>query len=195
MIPFLLNSGRSCVRNKRLAVVFAFVSVLCPARAETLQTGQPQITLESVGTRYGISAFGHTSHFRELDAFVEWNLPYQWELGRDFSLSTKVSASGGWLDRLGDSGAIFSGGPELVVKQKGFPIFLEGGVVPALLTRGRFGSVKIGGDIQFISHAALNYDFTPHLRVFYRFQHMSNGGLEHPNPGVNLHLFGASYLF
>jgi hypothetical protein len=50
-------------------------------------------------------------------------------------------------------------------------------------------------DFQFTSHLGVNWDFAPHWRVGYRFQHMSNAGLATPNPGLNLHIFSVSYRF
>ena len=72
---------------------------------------------------------------------------------------------------------------------------LEGGVSPTFLSQYEFGSRDFGTDIQFTSHIGLNWDFAPHWRLGYRFQHMSNAGLASKNPGLNMHLFGVSYLF
>lgn len=33
------------------------------------------------------------------------------------------------------------------------------------------------------------------LGVGYRFQHMSNGGIDKPNPGLDLHAFALNYHF
>ena len=41
----------------------------------------------------------------------------------------------------------------------------------------------------------VNFDLAARLRLSYRFQHMSNGSLARPNPGLNLHMVGFGVLF
>lgn len=192
--PFLWNNSPlpGLIRRVLPAVVFALG---LSAKAPMLRAADEVMRLESAGARYGFSAFGRTRHFQEGDVFAEWVLPYHWELGKDFSLNTQLSASAGFLERPGYSAGIFTGGPELLLKKENFPVFLEGGVIPAFVSREDFGTVRLGGFVQFSTHVSLNWEITHHVRAFYRFQHVSNGGLRIPNPGLNFHMFGASYVF
>lgn len=64
-----------------------------------------------------------------------------------------------------------------------------------MLSRHDFGSKDFGELFQFTSHIGLNLDLWEHLRLGYRFQHMSNAGLSGHNPGLNLHMLSMSYLF
>jgi hypothetical protein len=63
------------------------------------------------------------------------------------------------------------------------------------LSQSDFGAKDFGVPFQFTSHVGLNWDVTSHWRLGYRFQHMSNAGLDAHNPGLNMHMFGLSYLF
>ena len=74
-------------------------------------------------------------------------------------------------------------------------MFLEGGISPTLLSRYRFETQDLGFPFQFSNHIGLNWDMGWHLRLSYRFQHMSNSGLGVPNLGLNLHMVGLSYRF
>ena len=72
---------------------------------------------------------------------------------------------------------------------------MEVGWSPTAISDYEFTAKDLGSFYQFTTHVGLNVDVFSHLRVGYRFQHMSNGGFIHPNPGLNLHFFGVSYLF
>jgi hypothetical protein len=154
--------------------------------------------LESGGVRFGFGANDSSSDFRQTEAFVDWNLPWHWEPGKDWQLQTKLEVSAGWLGEVAEHGQdsfISSGGPTFVVKHVRFPLQLEGGVSPTVLTREDFRTKDVGTLIQFTSHVGLTCDIASRVRIGYRFQHMSNAGLSRNNPGMNLHMFGLSYLF
>jgi lipid A 3-O-deacylase len=76
-----------------------------------------------------------------------------------------------------------------------FPLKAEAGIAPTYLSRPDFGSKDLGSNFQFTTHAGVAVDMGPSLRLSYRFQHMSNGGFGNPNPGLNLHMIGVSYIF
>ena len=86
-------------------------------------------------------------------------------------------------------------GPLLELRKGHFPLVLEGGASPTLISRYRFGSTDFGEDFQFTSHIGLAWYITDHLSVGCRFQHMSNAGLAKPNPGLNVGMLVLSYHF
>jgi hypothetical protein len=151
--------------------------------------------LESVGVRGGISANHSSRYFHEADAFANFNLPWGWELGKEWSLQTRLDVSAGWVGDGGGDAAILTAGPSVVLGRKRLPVSLEGGVSPTFLSRHEFGSKNLGMNFQITSHVALNWDFARHWRVSASFQHMSNAGLASKNPGLNLYLFALSYRF
>ena len=86
-------------------------------------------------------------------------------------------------------------GPSLVLGRRRLPLSVEGGISPTMLSEYEFASKNLGSIVQFTSHVGLSWEFAPHWRLGYRFQHMSNAGLGSHNPGLNLHVFGLSYVF
>ena len=167
------------------------VSLLLPASA--VQAGD--FSLESAGARGGLSASSGGQDFYQAEAFANWNLPWGWDLGKQWHLQSRVDFSLGWLGDNSHDAAIGTAGPSLVLGRERLPVSLEGGVSPTLLSRHEFGTKDFGTEVQFTSHIGLNWDFAAHWRLSYRFQHMSNAGLASKNPGLNMHLFGISYLF
>jgi hypothetical protein len=151
--------------------------------------------LESVGARGGVSSNSNGHEFNQAELFANWNLPWAWDLGREWHLQSRLDFTAGWLGDRGNNAAIGTAGPSLALSRERLPLSLDGGVSPTLLSRSEFGSKDFGMDYQFTSHVGLNWDFAPHWRLSYRFQHMSNAGLASPNPGLNMHMFGLSYVF
>ena len=151
--------------------------------------------LESAGGRFGYAASDGASDFHQAEAFADWKLPWGLDLGRQFALGTRLDLSGGWLGDSHKSAFLATVGPTLVLSKGRFPVSIEGGLSPTFISRYNFPSRDFGSVCQFTSHAGVNIDLFSWLRLGYRFQHMSNGGLSHPNPGLNLHVFGVSYLF
>jgi lipid A 3-O-deacylase len=151
--------------------------------------------LESAGGQGGFSANESGREFHQAQAFVAWNLPWSWDLGKEWGLQSRLDLAAGWLGDNGHDAAIGSAGPSLVLGRKRLPLSLEGGVHPTLLSDYEFGLKDFGTYVQFTTHVGLNWDFARHWSVGYRFEHMSNAGLAAPNPGLNLHVFGLSYRF
>ena len=150
---------------------------------------------DSAGLRIGFSAFNSGPEFHQLDATSVWRLPWRNELGKNWVLQSLIEFNAGWLGDPGHDAFVTSVGPGLMVFQRDFPVKVDIGVAPAFLSRPDFGSKDLGSNIQFITHAGMAVDLGPSLRFSYRFQHMSNGGLGAPNPGLNLHMLGVSYIF
>ena len=154
-----------------------------------------EICLESVGARFGFNPFGAGHDFYQAEGFVNWNLPWRWDLGSSLNLQSRVDVSAGWLAESGASAAIASAGPSLVLRKESFPLSLEAGLSPTELSRSDFRSKDFGIPFQFTSHGGLNFDITSHICISYRFQHMSNASLSRHNPGLNLNMLGLSYQF
>jgi len=153
------------------------------------------IRWESVGIRFGFYPYGDVEDFHAGDIFANWTLPWGWDLNPVWHLQTRLDGSAGWLGEDGKDAAVFSLGPSFCLSRYNVPLSFEIGASPTALTRTDFPGKDLGFPVQFASHAALNLNLGSHVRLIYRLQHMSNGGLAKPNPGLNLHMFGVSYLF
>ena len=152
-------------------------------------------SLESVGARGGFQADKSNWDFNQVEAFGNWNLPLDWDLGKEWHLQSGLALSLGWLAGRGASSAIATAGPSLTLSRARLPLSLAGGLSPTILSSEHFGAEDFGMALQFTSYLGLNWNFAAHWRFGYRFQHMSNGGLATPNPGLNLHMFALSYVF
>ncbi len=151
--------------------------------------------LESVGVRAGYSPSSSGWGFHQAEAFANLNLPWGWDLGKQWHLQSRLDLSLGWLGDQDNDAFIGTVGPSLVLSRERLPVSLEGGISPTFLSSHEFGSKDFGSDVQFTSHIGLNWDFAEHWRLSGRFQHMSNAGLGSKNPGLNMFLFSLSYLF
>lgn len=138
---------------------------------------------------------GANAHFYEAEAAANWDMPWSWELGRQWRLKSRADFSAGWLGQSGVNAALLTGGPSLVIFSKASPFSIDAGVSPTILSRYDFPSKNLGEAFQFTSHVGASFDIASRVRVGYRFQHLSNAGLSPHNPGLNLHFFGMSYLF
>jgi hypothetical protein len=153
-------------------------------------------SLESVGARWGLSSSKKGTQMMETDAFVDFNLPWRWDMGKDWHLQTKLNTSIGWFSGGGDQAAIGSVGPAVqLFPPHTIPLSLEGGVSPTLMSRDIFGPQDMGTLFQFTSYLGINLDITKHIRLGYRFQHISNAGLSSHNPGINMNMIALSYVF
>ena len=149
---------------------------------------------ESAGIRFGFPV-NDAPDFRQVEAFADFNLPLQFELGTNWLVQTRFDVSAGWLEVDGTGAFIGSLGPSAILSRRGFPVSLDMGFNPTLMGRRSFPGRDFGMPFEFTSHAGLDWDVGRHFRLGYRFQHMSNGGLSSPNPGVNMHMFTISYRF
>jgi hypothetical protein len=153
------------------------------------------LSLESVGARIGSSFAGGSKYFLQSEAFGVVNLPWSWDLGRSWELKWQAEASVGWLGNPSKDAAIGTVGPAFLVRWDDFPINFQAGGSPTLLSSYKFGSEDFGTHVQFTTYGGFNWDLNKCIRAGYRFQHMSNAGLDSHNPGLNMHVFCLSYLF
>jgi hypothetical protein len=159
------------------------------------RAGEPrEFSIDSAGARVGFPGNLSGREFNEAEGFVLWQLPWQWEWRSGWRLDTLLDTSVGWLGD-GRDAAKFAAGPELVLRWKKFPVFLEAGFSPSILTRSEFATKDLGSVVEFTSDLGVGVDLGAHLRLDYRFEHMSNASLGDTNPGLNLHVVGASYRF
>jgi len=150
----------------------------------------------SIGVRGGLSADGKDHDLIQGDAFAVYQLPWELRSRSGWGVGTQLELSAGVLHGSEKYGFIGSAGPALNLGRPQFPLALDLGLSVAVLSRDTFGDRDYNGYGQFISHAGVDYRFSRTLGLGYRFQHMSNAGLNgRHNPGANMHLFGLSWYF
>jgi hypothetical protein len=170
------------------ATLAALITCATVARGENF-------SIDSVGARFGFSPEQNSSGFLLTEAFTDCNLPFSFELQSKYLMRFRLDFGVGWLGRSGADAATTTAGPTLVLQRRGVPLQLEMGSSSTLITRYHFGDTDLGGPVQFTTHVGVTWQAARHWRVGYRFQHLSNAGLEHPNPGVHFHTFACSYAF
>jgi len=153
------------------------------------------VSLESAGARFGFSAHKRSAGFKQAEAFVDWNLPWSYFLFDRWHLQWRLDATAGWLGRDGEDAAIFSSGPSLILRRDHIPLALEFGTIPTVITRDSFGAKNLGSYMQFTTYGGIDFNLGSHTRLGYRYQHMSNAGIDGHNPGLNLHAFQVSWRF
>ena len=149
----------------------------------------------NVGVRSGVSLDDHPGYFRQTDVFVTRYLPWEWHSYLGMSFKPSVEASLGWLDGGSKDGVVGTAGPQIELRERNFPVTLEGGVSLSGLSRSNFGEKNVGGWFEFTDHIGLNWHVTKCFTLGVRFQHMSNASIYKHNPGLNLEMLSASYRF
>lgn len=150
--------------------------------------------VESVGARGGGSLFSHHALFAA-EGFVDFNLPWRWEIGGGWTLQTKADFAIGWLGDGYVNAAVGSLGPAFLFAPPNLPLSFETGCSPTLLSQHHFDGKDLGGPFQFTTHLGVNWDVARPWRFGYRFEHMSNARIYGSNPGANIHMLSLSRVF
>jgi lipid A 3-O-deacylase len=154
-----------------------------------------EFKLGAAGIRYGIGGNSSSWDFNEGEVFADWDLPWRWDLGHDVWLKLRLDSSAGWLGDHAKTGAIVGAGPGVRVGREHFPLSLEWGTNPTILGEEHFAGKDFGSAFQFTTYVGVSFDLGAHVRLGYRYQHMSNAGLSENNPGLNLNMFSLDYVF
>jgi len=66
-----------------------------------------------------------------------------------------------------------------------------------LISNSSIGDTRMSTAFQFGSHIGFGYRFgvTNSFDIGYRFQHLSNAGIKHPNSGINFHQIRLQHNF
>jgi len=161
------------------------------------------LKVQADGSALGVRAGGGEG-LDLYSVFSRWQAPWLQEQLVDRWLPGPVQAYWGlsveyWEDDDAradrDTTEVFIAGPVFRVDWPNERLHLLFGVQPSYLTHRHIGDDDLGGNIQFTSHIELAFDVTSALSIGLRGQHISNGGLYRPNPGMNLASVTLSYHF
>ena len=150
---------------------------------------------DSAGARFGFPVGARDQGFYQAEGFANLDLPWRWEFNSLWRLQSRLDLAGGGLRGHGDDAFVGSLGPALVLQYDLFPVSVVCGSSPTYISQHEFGPTDLGTLFQFSSHIGVDWDIGWHVQVGYRLQHMSNSGISHHNPGLNLHMFALSYRF
>lgn len=147
------------------------------------------------GARAGTSFGTGPQRFYQSEAFIGFKLLRNWDFYSDWHLEPGADASAGWINDGHVNGFIGAAGPFFEMGKGKFPVTMELGFSPTVLSSYKFDAKDFGGDLQFTSYAGLNWNLSETFTVGARIQHMSNGGFARPNPGVNFWMLSVRYNF
>ncbi|MBV7316273.1 acyloxyacyl hydrolase [Shewanella sp. NIFS-20-20] len=143
---------------------------------------------------YGQPTTSQNKRIASIDVVYERKL---WATNSDqwaFGISGKL----GHLSVDDESGTRLGGGAFARYHQGGLWLQIPIGVVwmdKVIYGEHQRYTKHYGGEVQFTYGIEAGYRLTPHLGVFYRYGHMSNGNRYHYNPALNSHNIGIKWAF
>jgi len=118
-----------------------------------------------VGIRGGTSFEKETGYFRQVDAFAGINLPWRRNSYSGLYFKPRLEASAGWISGGGGDGFIGTLGPVIELHKGKFPVTLDFGASPTILSRYDFKQRDLGGWFQFSDHCRFGL---AHYELFHR---------------------------
>src|SRR5436190_20368425 len=99
------GSRDSCLSTWLRTAGFSLLLIVLLAHSSSLAQ---EFGLDSAGARWGFSSRRETHNFNQAETFMNWNLPWSWDLGANWQIKHRLDASVGWLGGAGDDAAIFT---------------------------------------------------------------------------------------
>lgn len=176
-------------------------SLRAAAMAAGLAAAWPAQALDGLGVDLGSGDESATLASLSL----RWNWERKWFAGGDWYLGGYWELDAGhWSGRAGTTGnrnvseigltPVFRLQPQ---RQEGVTPWIEAAIGFHLLSEHRIGDKNLATGFQFGDHvgAGLSFGAKRAFEIGYRFQHFSNGGIKHPNPGINFHMIRVQSRF
>ncbi|MGF6370977.1 acyloxyacyl hydrolase [Paraburkholderia sp. 32] len=190
-----MNRQNLVVRGLTLKSTFAVLLVLLLGAAGASQA-------EQFGVHVAAGVGDH--HVRTLDLGVVWDPSLTWWQIGDWHFALLGGAHVAWWhtnegnvhDNIGEIGVT----PVIRFIRSSGSVrpFIEVGAGVRLLTSPRISSdFTLGTSFQFAEMAGVGLQFGAREQYVagYRFQHVSNGGIKEPNPGINFSQLYLQYHF
>ncbi len=146
--------------------------------------------LSRIGFRTATADGGQFERLNQYALFLDFSLPISWSPWSDVTADPRLTLELGRFE-LGDEGRNFASlGPAIRFTNQRWrlPMFVDVGLSPTIIDGSRFGGRDLGTSLNFTSHVALGMRFgrqNAHA-LSLRYQHISNGGINHTNPGTNM---------
>ncbi len=151
--------------------------------------GLPEI-IDRVGVRHAFATGGTFDDLTQQAAFIDFRLPWHFVTAGGLHISPRLTLEGGRFENGGDDRLFASLGPAVRLSNPRWrlPLVVDAGVSPTFIDGSEYDGREFGTSVNFTSHLALGLEFGERnrYRLDLRFQHISNGGLNDDNPGVNM---------
>lgn len=148
-----------------------------------------------LGVRAGMNDNRNEEDFTKYEFFVNYTLPWIWRSKSGWIFASKIDLTAAVLHAAGTNGFLGSLGPAITVTKKGLRVMVDLGVSPAYLGEDKYGQEDLSGHFQFFTHVGVTVRIIQNLGIGYEFQHVSNAGIQQPNPGLNMHNIQIIYSF
>jgi len=125
----------------------------------------------------------------------DWYLTGHWEVGIGYWDADKGSTGNANITELGVI-PVFRLLPHQPMASGVMP-YLEGAIGFHLLSESKIENKDMSTSFQFGDHVGFGLLFGPkrQYEVGYRLKHLSNAGIEKPNPGINFHIIRFAHRF
>ena len=146
--------------------------------------------IQDFGFRVATADGGKFNALTQQAFFVDFKLPWTWSPWTNFTASPILAFETGRFKHGSESRFFASLGPtlRLAADRWRVPLFMDLGLSPTIIGGSTYGDQDFGTSFNFTSHIALGLRFgqTKNHVVKIRYQHISNGGIDAVNPGVNM---------
>ncbi len=152
--------------------------------------------IDRVGLRHATATGDTFGDLTQDAAFIDFRLPWHFVTAGGVHVTPRLTLEGGRYESGGDDRLFASFGPALRLSNPRWrlPLVVDAGISPTFIDGSEYQGREFGTSVNFASHLALGLEFGERnrYRVDLRFQHISNGGLNDDNPGVNMFGLGFS---
>ena len=163
----------------------------------TLVTGKDKLfqiplvgRITDIGIRMATVDGGQFDKLVQQSVFVDFELPWQWMPWQGTSVTPRLAFEFGQFKTSAEHRLFASLGPVFRFERETsrLPLFMELGFTPIVIDGSNYGESDLGTSLNFTSHVAFGLRFgrNKNNRVSLRYQHISNGGIDSTNPGVNM---------
>jgi len=175
-------------------LIISFIGSVFPVFSLSAESGWNE-----VGVRANFQVSSKINYFRQYDAFAVYGLPWEWRGSSGWGITPNANISLGLLNGGAENEFITSVGTAIALNKPEPGISTELGINANVLNRRYFAGQDFGSILQFGAYLGANYLLTNGLKIGYRLQHISNGHIFYPNgtpnPGLDMHMIGISYVF
>ncbi len=145
--------------------------------------------IDEFGVRYA-SARGEFDGLSQKAFFVGFKLPRSWHVWNGITVTPRLTAEAGRFEFGSNHRTFASLGPSFRFSSDGqrVPRFYEFGISPTIIDGSKYGDKDFGTSFNLTTHVAFGLRFgrLKNQVVKFRYQHISNGGINNDNPGVNM---------
>ncbi len=145
--------------------------------------------IDEFGVRYAVARGGFDGLTQQA-FFVDFKLPRSWRVWNDVTVAARLTVEAGRFEFGSEHRAFASIGPSIRFTSDAPRVarFVDFGISPTIIDGSIYGDKDFGTSFNLTTHVGLGLRFgrAKNQVLKFRFQHISNGGINNDNPGVNM---------